>query len=188
MATGGQHWGTHRHHEASGCGNPCEFLHLHHDIISGPACAATTLSQALCNAPDPAELRESARLHVQVVRGLGIRDSGLECTRLHVQVVRVLPHVHGEQRRLRGVGQRVLRVGRLGHLELAALGHQPRPAAAELRRAGRLELRLELVERAKVALDGRLQLARGLACASAQPQVVPCCFPWRSPWSTPKPA
>lgn len=53
-------------------------------------------------------------------------------------------------------------VGRGGHGQLAVLlHHQPGPAAAEARGRSRVELILECVKRAKVLVDGRLQVGGG---------------------------
>src|SRR5690606_26001298 len=71
---------------------------------------------------------------------------------LIVEIVRMLPNVHGEERG-RAVGERAGRVRGLGDLQLAAVEDEPGPAAAELRRAGILELLNELVERAEVGVD-----------------------------------
>ena len=79
----------------------------------------------------------------------------------------MLPHVDSQQRRL-AIAHGVLRIERLadGQLAVAAL-HQPGPAAAKLRRAGRLELLLQLVHAAEGLLDRCLQLRRGLGCVHA---------------------
>src|SRR6516165_4662181 len=72
---------------------------------------------------------------------------------LEIEVVGVLPYVAGEERRLT-LGQRVDRVRRRDDLQLTAFGDEPAPAAAELADCRRLELLLELVETAAVAVDG----------------------------------
>src|SRR6478735_6849875 len=69
-----------------------------------------------------------------------------------VDVVGVLPHVDGEQRLLTVLEGQV-GVGRLGHLELAAVVDQPGPAGAELGDAGLGDLGAELVVGAEVGVD-----------------------------------
>ena len=83
----------------------------------------------------------------------------------------MLPHVAAEDR-LHAVHQRVLAVGRLGHLELAVLDREPGPARAELRHARLDEVGLHLVE-AAVVLDERLDLARHRAAAAVGLHPVP---------------
>ena len=65
--------------------------------------------------------------------------------------------VHRQDRGDRVVGQRGLGVGRLADRQLSrALVHdEPRPAGAELRRAGGRKLLGKVLHRAKVAVDGR---------------------------------
>ena len=77
----------------------------------------------------------------------------------------MLPHVHGEQRGL-AMRHRQVGVRRLGDLQLAAVQHQPGPAAAELRRAGGLERLDELVVATEVGIDLGRDLAGGLAAAA----------------------
>ena len=65
------------------------------------------------------------------------------------------------------IDDRRLCIGRLCHAELARLVRdKPRPAGAELRRAGRLELLRKLVVRAKRVVNGLGHLAAGLAAAA----------------------
>jgi len=62
---------------------------------------------------------------------------------LVIEIVGVLPHVAGQQRTL-ALRQGIDRVRRGGNLELAALGNEPGPAAAELSDRCGFELFLEL--------------------------------------------
>src|SRR3954469_19224849 len=82
-----------------------------------------------------------------------------------VDVVGVLPDVAAEDRG-GAVHQRILAVRGLGNLELAVLDLEPAPAGAELADAGRLEVRLELLEAAEVLVDLFLDLARQLGAAA----------------------
>src|SRR3954453_18954513 len=82
-----------------------------------------------------------------------------------VDVVGVLPDVAAEDRG-GAVHQRILAVRGLGNLELAVLDLEPAPAGAELADAGRLEVRLELLEAAEVLVDLLLDLARQLGAAA----------------------
>src|SRR5690606_23319048 len=92
-------------------------------------------------------------------------------------VVRVLPHVDREKRGL-AVGQGQVGVGGAHDGELAAVGDEPAPAAAELTGAHVGELLLERVEGAEVALDrvgevtARLTAATGLEAVPKE-AVVP---------------
>src|SRR5712691_8399502 len=90
---------------------------------------------------------------------------------LVIEIIGVLPDVAGEQRRL-AFGQRVDRVRRRCNLELAAFGNEPAPAAAELTDGRCLELLLELVETAAVAVD-RLRYRAGPGAAAVRLHAVP---------------
>src|SRR5436190_18609605 len=82
---------------------------------------------------------------------------------LEVEVVGVLPHIAGQERGL-AFGQRVDRIRRPGNRELAAVGDEPGPAAAELADRGRLEIILEFGETAEIAVDALGEVAaRGAA-------------------------
>mmetsp|Transcript_33133 Transcript_33133/g.98580 ORF Transcript_33133/g.98580 Transcript_33133/m.98580 type:complete len:294 (+) Transcript_33133:139-1020(+) len=77
-----------------------------------------------------------------------------------VDVVCMLPYVARRDGGL-ALDERQHRVGRLADGQLARLvGDQPRPPGAELRGAGGLELGLEVVQGAEVAVDGLRKLAR----------------------------
>src|SRR5690242_15149545 len=90
---------------------------------------------------------------------------------LVVEIIGVLPHITGQERRL-PFRERIDRIWRRADLELAALGNEPAPAAAELPDGGRLELLLELVEAAAVSVD-RLRDFSGRRAAAARLHAVP---------------
>src|SRR5205823_15020185 len=73
-------------------------------------------------------------------------------TVLVVKIISVLPNITGQERCLT-FSQRIDGVRGRGDLELAAFSDKPTPAAAELTDGSGLELLLELVETAAVAVD-----------------------------------
>src|SRR5229473_8399281 len=112
-------------------------------------------------------LRDEFPVHEVIEEGLDeVRPAVLV-----VEVVGMLPHIAGEERGV-ALSHRVDRVGRLHHLERAAIEHEPSPAAAELAGRRLLELLLELVEAAEGLLDRLEDLTGGLA-AAARPQAIP---------------
>src|ERR1700745_2999091 len=83
------------------------------------------------------------------------------------QIVGVLPYVVAHQRALAVHERRVL-IGLADERELAVLcDGDEHPARSEDARAGRVELVLELVEAAEVAIDGGLHIAFRLAAGAA---------------------
>src|SRR5580658_6964220 len=94
-------------------------------------------------------------------------EEGLDEVRppvLVVEIIGVLPDVDGEERGL-PLRQRIHGVGRLRHLERAAIEHEPGPAAAELGVRRFLELVAELVDVAEGLLDAEQQVAARAAAA-----------------------
>lgn len=88
-------------------------------------------------------------------------DKGLHKIRaavLIVQIIRMLPDIAGQQRGL-ALGEWIDRVRCRNDLELPIIGNEPSPAAAELPGCGSLELFLEFVEAAAIAVDGRGDIA-----------------------------
>src|SRR6267154_4190840 len=114
----------------------------------------------------------SARLGVcQVLRDEIPVDQMIE-ERLHeiwasvlvIEVIGMLPDVAGQQRGL-AERQRVDTVQGVGDLELPFLDHQPGPAAAELLDGRLLELFLEFMRSAEIALDRLREVALWRAAA-----------------------
>mmetsp|Transcript_17401 Transcript_17401/g.42228 ORF Transcript_17401/g.42228 Transcript_17401/m.42228 type:complete len:289 (+) Transcript_17401:119-985(+) len=83
---------------------------------------------------------------------------------LVVDIVGVLPHVHGQDRRL-AVSQGVARADGLVDRELGAIPAEPRPAGAERGVASDVKLLLELVIRPKVLVNLGRDVAGGRAAA-----------------------
>ena len=80
----------------------------------------------------------------------------------------MFPHVHGEQCFAFATShsfahERIVLVGSRNDFEFAAVGNEPRPAAAEATNARRLKLRLEIIEAAERGFDVVSELAGGSA-------------------------
>src|SRR5690348_18491397 len=101
-------------------------------------------------------------------------DKGLDEVRptvLVIEIVGVFPNIAGQQSRL-AFSQRVDRIWGRADLELTALSDEPAPAAAELADRSRLELLLELIETAAIAVDRSRDLA-GRRTAAVRLHAIP---------------
>ena len=84
------------------------------------------------------------------------------------QVIRVFPDIHAQDDFAFGAGnglahERIILVGGGDDFELAAVGHEPRPATAETANAGGFKFGLEVGEGAERAVDGIGEFAGGRA-------------------------
>src|SRR3954471_2231576 len=130
---------------------------------------------------DPGMREAPGPCRAQALSSSGLVEQGLDVFPVHevldkrlqivgtavaiVDVVGVLPDVAAEDRG-GAVHQRILAVRGLSDLELAVLDLEPAPAGAELADAGRLEVRLELVEADEVVVYLLLELSRQLGAAA----------------------
>ncbi len=73
---------------------------------------------------------------------------------LEIQIVGMLPNIHGEERRAVFICERCIGVRRFANFNLAALSDEPRPAGAELGRAGFGEFVFKTVIAAEGGVDG----------------------------------
>src|SRR6266702_4900115 len=89
-----------------------------------------------------------------------------------VDVIGVLPDVAAEDR-AGAMHQRVLAIGGLGDLELAALDLQPAPAGAELADAGGGKVGLEFLEAAEVLVDLLFEPSGQFAAAAIRLHPLP---------------
>src|SRR5207248_6213745 len=90
---------------------------------------------------------------------------------LVIEIVSVLPDIAGQERRL-AERDRIDAVQGMSDLELAFVGDEPGPAAAELIDGGGFEFLLELVHVAEIALERFREIA-GRHRAAVRLQAIP---------------